>query len=556
MAEERKQHTNSSRSRREDTARQGSSRQGNSRQNNSRQSNSRQNNSRPNNSRQKSSRQHSSRQGSAHQAAAQQPASLQVPTSVDLFSILRDLLHDWWMILTAGLAAVMLAWLFLQMVYVPVYTSSATLIISAKSSTGGVVSDLSVSSSTAETLAEVLDSSLLKKYVMADLGVDELPDIEANLISGTNLMTLQVTSESPESAFRVLRSILDNYDQVTSHILENIVLNEMEAPSVPTSPSNSLNTRTTLFYAFWVGIGAMALLLAALSIQRDTVKTEKDVSHKLDTRLYMSVYHENKYKTLKSRIRRSKKALLTTTPSTSFLFSETFKKLRTRLMYHSEKTGAKVLLVASVAENEGKSTVAANIALALAQKMERVVLVDGDLRRPAIHKLFSKPVPPSAELSAFLSGDIPVDDLVLQDQGSGLNLVLGSKKCANSTELVARDAMRGLIEVLRSRSDYVVIDSPPMAIMADAEVLAEYADVTLLVVRQNMTYAPQINDAIDTLENSHAKLLGCVFNDVKTRIFSGTRKWSYGYYGYGYGYGYGRYKRGYGAYYGKQEEKK
>ncbi|MCD7802948.1 MAG: hypothetical protein LUH09_08645 [Clostridiales bacterium] len=97
-----------------------------------------------------------------------------------------------------------------------------------------------------------------------------------------------------------------------------------------------------------------------------------------------------------------------------------------------------------------------------------------------------------------------------------------------------------------------------MAIMADAEVLAEYADMALLVVRQNMTLAPQINDAIDILEGSHAQLLGCVFNDVKTRIFSGNRKWSYGYYGYGhgYGYGYGRYKRGYGAYYGKQEEKK
>ncbi|MCD7734435.1 MAG: polysaccharide biosynthesis tyrosine autokinase [Clostridiales bacterium] len=501
---------------------------------------------------------HRTGSGHTHESHTEGASQLQTLTPADVFSVVRDLIHDWWMILTAGLAAVMVVWLFLQMIYVPTYTSSATLIIAAKSSTGGAVSDLSVSSTTAETLAEVLNSSLLKKYVMEDLGVDELPDIEASLVSGTNLMTLQVTSESPESAFRVLRSILDNYDQVTSHILSNVVLSELESASVPTSPSNSVNTRSNLFYAFWVGAGAMALLLAVFSIQRDTVKTEKDVSRKLDTRLYMSVYHENKYKTLKSRLRRSKKSLLSTGASTSFLFSETFKKLRTRLMYQSEKTGAKVLLVASVGENEGKSTVAANIALALAQKMERVVLIDGDLRRPAVHKMFSKPVPPSGELSAFLSGEIPVDDLLQQDRDSGLNLILGSKNCTNSTELVASDAMRALVEVLRSRSDFVVIDSPPMAIMADAEVLAEYADMALLVVRQNMTLAPQVNDAIDVLEGSHAQLLGCVFNDVKTRIFSGNRKWSYGYYGYGhgYGYGYGRYKRGYGAYYGKQEEKK
>ncbi|MCD7761214.1 MAG: polysaccharide biosynthesis tyrosine autokinase [Clostridiales bacterium] len=498
------------------------------------------------------SRDGSARQSHSHQSDAYQSAQLPTLSWADFFSVLRDLVHDWWMILTAGLAAMMAAWLFLQMIYVPVYTSSATLIISAKSSTGGVVSDLTVSSTTAETLAEVLNSSLLKKYVMDDLGVSELPEIEASLITNTNLMTLQVTSESPESAFRVLRSILDNYDQVTSHILSNVVLGELESPTVPTSPSNSLSARTTLTYALWVGMGAMALLLGALSVRRDAVKTEKEVSKKLDTKLFMTVYHENKYKTLGSRLRRSKSALLSTS-STSFLFAETYKKLRTRLMYQSEKSGAKVLLVTSVAENEGKSTVAANIALALAQKMDRVVLIDGDLRRPAIYKLFSKPVPPSSELSSFLSGDIPVDDLLLQDRDSGLNLVLGSKNCTNSTELVAGEVMRGLVEALRYRSNYVVIDSPPMAIMADAEVLAEYADVSLLVVRQNMTYAPQINDAIDSLEASHAKLLGCVFNDVKTRIFSGSRTWRYG---YGYGYGYGRYNRGYGAYYGKQEEKK
>ena len=105
--------------------------------------------------------------------------------------------------------------------------------------------------------------------------------------------------------------------------------------------------------------------------------------------------------------------------------------------------------------------------------------------------------------------------------------------------------MRNLMKAVKSIADYVVIDSPPTSIMADAEILAEYADVSLLVVRQGMATARYINDAIDILEDGSSELLGCIYNDVKTGIFSGKRvfgKYGYGGYRYGYGkYGYGRY---------------
>lgn len=479
---------------------------------------------------------------------------------IDLFSILRDLLTDWWMILTAGLVAVMAAYLFIHLAYVPVYTSSATLIVSAKNSTGGAVSDVSTTNTMAETFSQVLDSNILKKKVQQQLGLEQLPgEISVSVVQNTNLLNLSVSAKRPEEAFQVLRGVLDSYDQVTGYIMKNAVLNELEPPTVPLKPSNSIDERKTLFNAFWLGIAAMTALLAFLSYQRDTIKNERDVSKKLDTKLYMAVYHERKYKTLPSKLKRAKSSIVITAPTASFLFVETFKKIRTRLMYHMEEKQCKVLLVTSVAENEGKSTVAANIALALSQKREGVVLIDGDLRRPALHKLLSKPVPRSGELSAFLAGEIPADDLLLRDRNSKLNLILGTKSCTNSTELIASERMRELIRAVRQMSDYVVIDSPPMALMADAEVLAEYADVSLLVVRQNVSLARQINDAIDTLEAGHTQLLGCIFNDVKTRIFSGTKNWSYGY-GYGYGYSYGKYGKygsykGYGSYYGKQQDR-
>ena len=100
--------------------------------------------------------------------------------------------------------------------------------------------------------------------------------------------------------------------------------------------------------------------------------------------------------------------------------------------------------------------------------------------------------------------------------------------------------MRNLMKAVKHIADYVVIDSPPTSIMADAEILAEYADVSILVVRQGMATARHINDAIDILEDGSSELLGCVYNDVKTGVFSGKRV--FGKYGYGgYRYGYGKY---------------
>ena len=112
--------------------------------------------------------------------------------------------------------------------------------------------------------------------------------------------------------------------------------------------------------------------------------------------------------------------------------------------------------------------------------------------------------------------------------------------------------MSKLMLAAKEAADYIVIDSPPTSLMADAEVMAEYADVSLLVVRQSTARTRDINDTIDMLDNGNSELLGCIFNDVKTGIFSGRKFWG----GYGYGYGYGKYhKYGYGYGYGRKKAK-
>lgn len=469
---------------------------------------------------------------------------------LDFYSIIRALLKDWWMIVTAGLVGIFCAYIMAGTAYVPVYTTNMTFIVSSKGSTNSA-SNLTATAGMAETFSQVLNSRLLKKKVQQELGLSYLPGtIETKLVSETNLMTLNVSASSPEISFKIMKSVLNNYSEITDYVLSNVVLDVLEAPTVPKQPSNPISAQDMMKKYCMISMAAMAAFLAIISYLKDDVKNENEVEKKLDTALFATVYHEVKNKTLKSKLRRSKKGLLVSDPTCSFLFVETYKKIRTKLMYKTGGHKGQIILVTSVLENEGKSTVAVNIALTLAQKSDHVVFIDGDLRRPAAYKIFQKEPKQEQEIGTYLNEKSKFSQVMQWDEENHLYLLIGSKKYSNSTELVSGERMQELIEAVRAEADYVVIDSPPTSLMADAEVLAEYADVSLLVVHQGMARTREINDTIDILEDGGSQLLGCIYNDVRTGVFKGKKSWGdYRYGGYrkykqGYGYGYGQY--GYG----------
>lgn len=472
---------------------------------------------------------------------------------IDIYSILRAWLKDWWMILTAGVLGAMIAYVMVGSAYTPSYTSSITFIVSSKGGTNNL-SNLNAANEMTETFSEVLNSRLLKKKVQQELKLDYLPgQISTTVVEGTNLMTLSISAPSPEHAFRIMKSVLNNYAEITDYVMDTVVLDVLEPPQVPRYPSNPVSARDMMEKYALIAMALMAGLLALIDYLKDDIKNVKEVERKLDTKLFATIYHERKIKSksLKIKLRgKNKKGLLITDPTNSFMFVETYKKIRTKLMYKTRGDHGKTILVTSVMENEGKSTVAVNIALSLAQKSNKVVLVDGDMRRPAIYKILEMKPEKRQEIGEFLNGKISVDKLIRFDEKTGLYLLIGSKHYPDSTEMISGETMQKLIQSIQKIADYVVIDSPPTSLMADAEVLAEYADVSLLVVRQGMASARSINDTIDMLEGGNAKLLGCIYNAVKTGVFSGRRILkTYGYGGYKYGYrkyGYGRY--GYGKY--------
>lgn len=209
-------------------------------------------------------------------------------------------------------------------------------------------------------------------------------------------------------------------------------------------------------------------------------------------------------------------------------FAESFRTLRTSVLYSAPEGSLRTLLVTSPEPEDGKSTVVANLALTLARSGRRVVLVDADLRRPSLLEALQPPQP--FGLSDHLVGEVGLEDAVQPTRYPNLHFVPAGRQAPNPAELLGSDRMREFLRHLRERFDAVVLDSPPVMAVADASVLAREADGVVLVVNPQTTHREAALRARRQLEALGAKVLGFVFNAAPV---DGRR----GYYGYAY-YGY------------------
>jgi len=206
--------------------------------------------------------------------------------------------------------------------------------------------------------------------------------------------------------------------------------------------------------------------------------------------------------------------------------SEAFRKLRTNLMYMNVDNPPRVVIVTSALPGEGKSTVAANLAAAIATSGEEVVLVDGDLRRPTVATSFG--LVEGVGLSDVLAGRLGLED-ALQASAAHDNLrILGAGAIPpNPSELLGSKAMQQVLQKLGT-SALVVVDAPPLLPVTDAAVLAASADGAFVVVSAGKTLDHQLGSALEHLAVVEAKTLGVVLNRISRRSASQYG----GYYGY------------------------
>ena len=462
-------------------------------------------------------------------------------------SLIRDLIRNVWIIILAALIAYMGIQVYEKSIYTPSYTSSAVLVVRAKVGSSGVYSNLASSSEMAVIFTKVFRQQSMKKLAAENLGMDTFDGtISAEVTGTTNLLNVSVKSDDPELSFRLLSSVLEVYPEISDAVFTDAVIDVISNPNMPSAPSNSrLITYRNQIILIVMALAAAAIVL--LSLMRETVKEEKGFTDKIDSELIGTVSHEKAHLSRREKFEKKKRSMLINDAYSTLRFTEDYQKLATKLEYMHKRNDQKTFVITSVAENEGKSTVAANISIALSRRGYKVALVDLDVRKPSLHKIFDYHHEVKNDFSDVLSNRIALTEFsFFRYKKSDLIIAFNKNGLSNPQEAFNSEALENCISVLREKMDFVIIDTPPSSVSADAVSISVCADRTLLVVRTDKVAVQDINDAILAIRDAGGKLAGCILNDVYKpfTLFGQMGSDETGYYG-AYYRGYSAYRRSY-----------
>ncbi|MBZ4663241.1 MAG: putative exopolysaccharide biosynthesis protein [Caloramator sp.] len=215
--------------------------------------------------------------------------------------------------------------------------------------------------------------------------------------------------------------------------------------------------------------------------------------------------------------------------------AEAYRTLRTNIQFSSLDKKVKKIVITSSAPGEGKTTTALNLSITLAQNGHKTLLLDCDMRKPSIHKKLK--ISNLYGISDLLVGEAKYESVIIKGPVENLDIITSGTKPPNPAELLSSQKMLNFISDVEKNYEYIIIDTPPVLMVTDAQVLSKYADGTILVVASGEAEKDAVVKAKELLTKVGANILGVVLNKLDT-----NRR---GYYGYYYHY-----------YYGQEQEKK
>ncbi|RXT03684.1 CpsD/CapB family tyrosine-protein kinase [Ammoniphilus sp. CFH 90114] len=195
--------------------------------------------------------------------------------------------------------------------------------------------------------------------------------------------------------------------------------------------------------------------------------------------------------------------------------SEAYKTLRTNIQFAGIDRELKTIMVTSTGPSEGKSTTVANLAVVMAQSEKRTLLIDADLRKPTVHHTFD--LANRQGLTTYLAGQDRLEDVIQATEAPNLDVMSSGPIPPNPAEMLNSKVMTRLLEELSVQYDQILIDTPPLIAVADAQILASKVDGVILVVNSGMTNREIAVKAKQQLENAKANILGVVLNNKQIK---------------------------------------
>ncbi|SSC24160.1 Exopolysaccharide synthesis protein, partial [Klenkia terrae] len=433
----------------------------------------------------------------------------------------------------AGALVGALAALGLSLLQTPLYSSQTQLFVSATDSvtTAEAFQGSQLSQQRVTSYAQLLTGEELASRVVDDLQLDLTPSalaghITATAVTDTVLLNVTVTDPSAVQAQRIAESIGTEFSAMVEELetpsgadavspVKVTVTDRSDLPTAPSSPQTLRNVALGLLVGLLLGAAGA---IARVRLDR-TVKDAEDAAELAGGPVIGVILRDDD---LASQHTIERNSLSRT--------AEGYRQLRTNLQFLNVDEPPKVIMVSSAVPSEGKTTLAVNLALSLAEAGRTVTVIEADLRRPRVTRYLG--MVGGVGLTNILTGSAGLEDVIQPYGDGGLSVIAAGPTPPNPSELLSSSHMFSLIDDLRQKNDFVLLDAPPLLPVADSSGLAVLVDGVVLSLRYGSTTKEQLAQTHATLERVGAKTLGVVLNIVppKAEVTSA--------YGYGYNYGY------------------
>ena len=491
---------------------------------------------------------------------------------LSLKQIFELLIAKIWLIILMAVLGFLIAFGISKFVLPVMYRSSVSMYVKSstdkKDSNNVNLSEINASKSLVETYIVVLKNPTVLKEVgneLINIASEEDGDVtEAKLrkcftvssdgtidtssilscvsmasSNGTEVLDIKATTKDPY----VSAALCNAFSKVAPDFLVRVVgagavetIGAAEANLSPVSPRTKMNCLIGAFGGLFLAV----VIIILADLLDNSVKNPDDIINKCDLSVIGEIDQFGmKLKKGESDVTAKRFTILD--PDTPFYVNESYKAMRTNIRFAlaaSKSRSKNVFAVASSNPSEGKSTTAANIAIALAQMDCKVLLVDADLRKPVQHRIFR--VNNKIGLTNVLIGMEIFEDCVKREVIPNLDLLSTGTKPPNPSELLASDYTADVFSALSKMYDYVIIDTPPVNVVSDAMVISKSIAGILLVIKYGVTTFDDLKESIRRADLSNSSIIGCVLNGIKRSggVHNYKYKYKYKYKSY-YSYGYG-----------------
>ena len=356
-------------------------------------------------------------------------------------------------------------------------------------------------------IPSVMTSDAMKFRILEDIGYDHTQALPASIdvteVGNTNLIKLSVKSGDAQAAYDVMESALSNCSEICNAMFGTVTIDRMDESGVPTKLEGAKSGKKAAALGMLLGLIAALFVIAVHALLKETILSGEELRWMLNAKSlgivpWISAKEKGSLISIDS-------------PDTAREFVESIRTIRQKLEREQKENNTSKILVTSSIPAEGKTTVAMNLAKALANHDYKVLVIDADLRQPTANEALGLENKNTPGLTELLEGECTLGDAIhtFGDQ-KNLQVLPAGKSSSNPASLWSRPEAKALMDDLGQQYDFVIIDGPQSSVLSEVSLISELSDACVYVVRRNHAKIDQVYEGVETFEGADCRFLGCV----------------------------------------------